>query len=235
MGIDKRPQTISGLFDNIAVTYDGLNRMMSLSIDLMWRKQGLDRLDIQDGDLVLDVATGTGDMAIQAASRAKCSIVGIDLSQNMMLAAERKWSEQNVQGWYPLVKGDALRMPFLAGTFDKAMVAFGIRNMADIDSFVAEIYRVLRPGGRFAVIELSIPVCRITRPLYLLYLTKILPMIGGLRSGNMAAYEYLRDSILTFPAPEELEQIMEARGFQIIHSIPQTMNICHLYVMEKPP
>jgi demethylmenaquinone methyltransferase / 2-methoxy-6-polyprenyl-1,4-benzoquinol methylase len=234
MGIDKRPETIGGLFDDITPTYDNLNRMMSMSVDLMWRKQGLDRLDIQKSDRVLDIATGTGDMAIQAAWRTECAIVGIDLSQNMMLAAEKKWEGQKVRGEYSLVKGDAIRMPFPEGTFDKAMVAFGIRNMVDIDGFVAEVYRVLRPGGRFAVIELSVPVCRITRPLYLIYLTKVLPIIGGLRSGNLAAYEYLRDSILTFPAPKTVEGIMEAKGFRVIDSISQTMNICHLYLMEKP-
>ncbi|WP_019178072.1 bifunctional demethylmenaquinone methyltransferase/2-methoxy-6-polyprenyl-1,4-benzoquinol methylase UbiE [Methanomassiliicoccus luminyensis] len=231
--IDKRPETIGGLFDAITPTYDNLNRMMSMSADIMWRKQGLDRLDIQKGDEVLDIATGTGDMAIQAAGRTECSIVGIDLSKNMMLEAERKWGRQKVKGRYSLVKGDALAMPFPDGTFDKAMVAYGIRNMVDIDRFVGEVHRVLRPGGRFLVLELSVPACRITRPIYLLYLTRIMPLIGRFQSGNQAAYEYLRDSILTFPAPDEVERLMERKGFRIVSSVPQTMNICHLYVMEK--
>lgn len=233
--IDKSPSTIGGLFDDITPTYDNLNRMMSMSVDVMWRKQGLDRLDIRKGDKVLDIATGTGDMAIQAAWRTECSIVGIDLSKNMMLEAGKKWERQKVKGRYDLVKGDALEMPFPDGTFDKAMVAYGIRNMADIDRFVGEVHRVLRPGGRFLVLELSVPECKLARPMYLLYLTRIMPIIGRFQSGNQAAYEYLRDSILTFPAPEEVEGLMEKKGFRVVRSIPQTMNICHLYVLEKGP
>lgn len=233
--IDKSPSTIGGLFDDITPTYDHLNRMMSMSVDVMWRKQGLDRLDIQKGDVVLDIATGTGDMAIQAAGRTECSIVGLDLSKNMMLEAEKKWERQRLQGRYSLVKGDALEMPFPDGTFDKAMVAYGIRNMVDIERFAGEVHRVLRPGGRFLVLELSVPVCRITRPLYLLYLTRIMPLMGRFQSGNQAAYEYLRDSILTFPAPAEVERLMERQGFKVVTSVPQTMNICHLYIMEKRP
>ena len=124
-------------------------------------------------------------------------------------------------------------MPFQEGSFDKAMVAFGIRNVQDIGAFLQEVHRVMKKGGRFAVLELSVPKCRITRPLYLTYLTQILPLIGSMQSGDLAAYRYLSDSILSFPVPEELERTMSTKGFKIISSISQTQGICHLYLLEK--
>jgi demethylmenaquinone methyltransferase/2-methoxy-6-polyprenyl-1,4-benzoquinol methylase len=233
MELDKNPERIEGLFDDITPTYDRLNHMMSMSIDRIWRGQALDCLELKDGELVLDIATGTGDMAIQALSRADCSMVGIDLSRNMLQIAAGKWLKKGLGASFPAVQGDALSMPFRDGSFDKAMVAFGIRNVSDVGAFLAEVNRVMRKGGRFAVLELSVPKCRVTRPLYLTYLTQILPFIGSMQSGDLAAYRYLSDSILTFPVPEELEKTMMSKGFRLVRSISQTQGICHLYVLEK--
>ena len=233
MELDKNPERIEGLFDDITPTYDRLNHLMSMSIDRIWRGQALDFLELKDGELVLDIATGTGDMAIQALSRADCSMVGIDLSRNMLQIAVEKWKRKGLGPSFPAVQGDALSMPFRDGAFDKGMVAFGIRNVQDVGVFLTEVNRVMKKGGRFAVLELSVPKCRITRPLYLTYLTQILPLIGSIQSGDLAAYQYLSDSILSFPTPEELERIMVTRGFRIVRSISQTQGICHLYVLEK--
>jgi demethylmenaquinone methyltransferase / 2-methoxy-6-polyprenyl-1,4-benzoquinol methylase len=233
MELDKNPERIEGLFDDITPTYDRLNHLMSMSIDRMWRAQALDCLELKDGERLLDIATGTGDMAIQALSRANCSLVGIDLSRNMLQIAIEKWEKKGPGSTFPAIQGDALSMPFREGTFDKAMVAFGIRNVQDVGAFLTEVNRVMRKGGRFAVLELSVPVCRVTRPLYLTYLTQILPFIGSMQSGDQAAYRYLSDSILSFPVPEELEKIMASKGFKIVRSISQTQGICHLYVLEK--
>ena len=233
MELDKNPQRIEGLFDDITPTYDRLNHLMSMSIDRIWRSQALDQLDLKDGEMVLDIATGTGDMAIQALSRADCSMVGIDLSRNMLKIAVEKWGRKGPGTTFPAVQGDALSMPFKTGSFDKAIVAFGIRNVQDVGAFLAEVNRVMKKGGRFAVLELSVPICRITKPLYLTYLTQILPLIGSMQSGDLAAYRYLSDSILSFPIPEELEKIMVSKGFKLVRSISQTQGICHLYVLEK--
>ncbi|HEY3421320.1 MAG TPA: ubiquinone/menaquinone biosynthesis methyltransferase [Methanomassiliicoccales archaeon] len=233
MELDKNPERIEGLFDDITPTYDRLNHLMSMSIDRIWRGQALDCLELKDGELVLDIATGTGDMAIQALTRADCSMVGIDLSRNMLEIAVSKWERKRLGSAFPAIQGNALLMPFREGTFDKAMVAFGIRNVPDVGGFLEEVNRVLRTGGRFAVLELSVPVCRITRPLYLTYLTQILPLIGSMQSGDLAAYRYLSDSILTFPTPVELEKTMVSKGFKVIRSISQTQGICHLYILEK--
>jgi demethylmenaquinone methyltransferase / 2-methoxy-6-polyprenyl-1,4-benzoquinol methylase len=231
--LDKNPERIEGLFDDITPTYDRLNHIMSMSIDRIWRGQALDCLELKDGEKVLDIATGTGDMAIQALSRADCSMVGIDLSRNMLLIAAEKWRKRRPRTSFPAVQGDALSMPFRDGTFDKAMVAFGIRNVQDVEAFLQEVNRVLRKGGRFAVLELSVPKCRITKPLVLTYLTEILPLIGSMQSGDLAAYQYLSDSILSFPPPEELEKTMISKGFKVVRSISQTQGICHLYILEK--
>ncbi|MGD0817091.1 MAG: bifunctional demethylmenaquinone methyltransferase/2-methoxy-6-polyprenyl-1,4-benzoquinol methylase UbiE [Methanomassiliicoccales archaeon] len=233
MELDKNPERIEGLFDDITPTYDRLNHLMSMSIDRIWRGQALDCLELKDGDMVLDIATGTGDMAIQALSRVDCTLVGIDLSRNMLQIAVEKWKREEPGSGFPAVQGDALSMPFKEAAFDKAMVAFGIRNVQDVGAFLAEVNRVMKNGGRFAVLELSVPKCRVTRPLYLTYLTRILPLVGSMQSGDLAAYQYLSDSILSFPVPEELEKTMISRGFRIVRSISQTQGICHLYVLEK--
>ena len=233
MELDKNPERIEGLFDDITPTYDRLNHLMSMSIDRIWRGQALDCLELKDGELVLDIATGTGDMAIQAMTRADCSMVGLDLSKNMLQIALEKWARKGREAPFPAVQGDALAMPFQEGTFDKAMVAFGIRNVQDVGAFLSEVHRVMKRGGRFAVLELSVPVCRVTRPLYLTYLTQILPLVGSMQSGDLAAYQYLSDSILSFPVPEELERTMVSKGFKVVRSISQTQGICHLYVLEK--
>jgi demethylmenaquinone methyltransferase / 2-methoxy-6-polyprenyl-1,4-benzoquinol methylase len=231
--LEKDPSTIGKMFDKISPTYDLLNHMLSMFIDVGWRKQALRELTIQKGEIVLDIASGTGDMAIHARSLYDCQIVGIDISSNMLGTAVEKWGKRFNNHEFSAFVGDALSMPFKDRSFDKAMVAFGIRNMFDIPTFLDEIHRTLKPGGKLAILEFSVPEYPVIRQLYLAYLTKVLPFIGGLQSGDSDAYQYLAESIRRFPSPGSMEKMFEGHGFQLSSSIVQTMCISHLYVLQK--
>ncbi len=231
--MDKSARRIGRMFDDISPTYDLLNRMLSMSIDVRWRERMIDEFAPSQGQEVLDIATGTGDMAVLACMRTGCSVVGVDLSRNMLGVAVDKWKRRFGSGSYPAIQGDALHLPLKDGSFDKAMVSFGIRNMTDIGGFLDEMRRVLRSQGRLAILEFSVSRYPLVRQVYLTYLTRILPFIGGLQSGNRTAYQYLSASIQRFPSPESMESLFQERGFKVIGSLPQTLGICHLYIIEK--
>ncbi len=231
--MDKRPSRIGGMFDDITPTYDRLNLLMSGSIDRRWRRRTLDILDVREGEKVLDIATGTGDMALQSMAAVRSDMVGLDLSRNMLLAALDKWRGRRDDPPYPVLQGDALRMPFRNGSFDKAMVAFGVRNMVDITGFLREVHRVLRPGGRLAVVELSIPRYPVVREGMLFYLTKVMPLVVRLQNGDDGSYRYLCESIITFPSPDVLTGMMTSVGFRVVSVTPLTLGACHIYLLEK--
>lgn len=231
--MDKSAGRIGRMFDDISPTYDLLNHMLSMSIDVRWRERMIDELNPSKEEVVLDIATGTGDMAVLARTRTGCSIVGVDLSRNMLEVAVEKWRKKFDNERYPTMQGDALHLPLKDGSFDKAMVSFGIRNMTDIGGFLDEMRRVLRSRGRLAILEFSVPRYPLVRQVYLAYLTRMLPFIGGLQSGNRTAYQYLSASIQRFPSPESMERLFQERGYKVERSLPQTMGICHLYVIQK--
>ncbi len=230
--LDKDQRRIGRMFDDISPTYDQLNHMLSMSVDVGWRRRTLEELELGKDDTVLDIATGTGDLAIAARQASGCTVIGLDLSRGMMSEAMDKW-ERAFGDHFQVVQGDALMMPLIDGRADRAMVAFGIRNMPNIGAFLDETRRVLRNGGRLAILELSVPQNRLFRPIYLFYLTRVLPTIGGWRSGKKEAYRYLSDSIQNLPEPQALEALYRVHGFRVLRSIPLTMGICHLYVLEK--
>ncbi|MGZ6236194.1 MAG: bifunctional demethylmenaquinone methyltransferase/2-methoxy-6-polyprenyl-1,4-benzoquinol methylase UbiE [Syntrophales bacterium] len=230
--MDKRPSIMGTMFDRIAPTYDQLNTILSFSLDKAWRKAAINLLEIRAGDTVLDIATGTGDLALPAADSGG-KVVGIDLSRQMLLRALGKAEEQNLLTRYAVVQGDALSMPFRDETFNSAMVAFGIRNMNNLEAFLAEIHRVLSIRGRFSILEFSLPERSLFRWIYGAYLTCVVPIIGGLISGDYDAYRYLRDSVTGFPVPQALEDIMKGQGFRVALSKPIFGGISHLYLIEK--
>ncbi|MGZ3579583.1 MAG: bifunctional demethylmenaquinone methyltransferase/2-methoxy-6-polyprenyl-1,4-benzoquinol methylase UbiE [Syntrophales bacterium] len=230
--MDKRPSVIGRMFDRIAPTYDQLNTILSFSLDKAWRTAAINLLEIRAGDTVLDIATGTGDLALSAAAGG-AEIIGIDLSKQMLLRALGKAEEQNLLTRYAVVQGDALSMPFRDETFNSAMVAFGIRNMNNLEAFLAEIHRVLSIRGRFSILEFSLPERSLFRWIYGAYLTCVVPIIGGLISGDYDAYRYLRDSVTAFPVPQALEDIMKGQGFRVALSKPIFGGISHLYLIEK--
>jgi demethylmenaquinone methyltransferase / 2-methoxy-6-polyprenyl-1,4-benzoquinol methylase len=191
------------MFDRIAPVYDAMNHAMSLGLDRRWRRLAAESV-VRPGDRVLDACCGTGDLAI-AASRAGGRVTGLDFSERMLERARRKAPELE---W---LRGDALALPFDDGAFDAATVGFGVRNLADLESGLRELARVLRPGGRLAVLEITRP-SGILRPFFRLWLDVLVPLAGRVLPGG-AAYAYLPASVRRFPGPDDLARALERSGF----------------------
>ena len=232
--MDKRPGVIRPLFNRMAATYDRGNRALSLLIDQVWRRRTVSALGIRGGQCVLDLATGTADMALEAARRADCRVAGIDLSEEMLRIAREKNRRSPFPGRCFFLQGDGTQAPFRDECFHHAMISFGIRNVQDMDSLFRETIRVLKPGGRFAILEFSLPETPVIRQGYLFYFKRVLPLIGAAIAGKKEPYFYLRDSVLDFEPPVALEQRIVRNGFRLSVSKPLTFGICHLYVAEKP-
>ncbi len=191
------------MFDAIAPVYDAMNRVMTVGLDLRWRRLAAEAA-VRPGDRVLDACCGTGDLAL-ADARAGGRVTGVDFSERMLERARRKSSEIE---W---VRGDALALPFAAGEFDATTVGFGIRNLADLEAGVAELRRVLRPGGRLAVLEIVRPR-GVLRHFYGIWFDRVVPLVGKLLPGG-GAYTYLPASVRRFPGAEELAEVIRAAGF----------------------
>ncbi len=191
------------MFDAIAPVYDSMNRVMTVGLDLRWRRLAAEAA-VRPGDRVLDACCGTGDLAL-ADARAGGRVTGVDFSERMLERARRKSSEIE---W---VRGDALALPFAAGEFDATTVGFGIRNLADLEGGVAELRRVLRPGGRLAVLEIVRPR-GVLRHFYGIWFDRVVPLVGKLLPGG-GAYTYLPASVRRFPGAEELAEVIRAAGF----------------------
>ena len=227
---ERDPQTLVGMFDRVAPSYDLLNHLLSLGIDFRWRHRAVESLGIRDGDLILDIATGTGDLAFAALKKGKCAVVGIDLSPVMLSLADEKKKSKSHDGRYTLIRADAYDMPFRDHVFHNAMISYGVRNILDWERLFSETRRLLKRGGKIAILEFSIPESTVFRLPYLLYLERLLPFIGGVVSGNRDPYAYLRDTVKAFPPPWEVVRRLEEQGFHVLEVRPLTFGICHLYV-----
>jgi demethylmenaquinone methyltransferase / 2-methoxy-6-polyprenyl-1,4-benzoquinol methylase len=231
--LDKGRRNISRYFNRIAPYYDFVNHCLSLSLDTLWRSKAVRALNIQLGDLVLDIATGTGELAMTALRGRSCRVVGVDFSGEMLELAGRKRDHARLDGRFSLVMGDATSMPFGSGVFDCAMSAFGIRNVADTERLFRETLRVLKHGGRLAVLEFSLPRAPLFKMIYLAYFTRILPRVAGALSGDRDAYCYLRDSVMAFDSPEQVAAKMEKEGFRVLQKSPVFFGVCHIFIAEK--
>ena len=229
---DRNPQASKGMFDRLAPSYDLLNHLLSLGIDLRWRHKAVGSLDMKDGDLILDIATGTGDLAFAALRKGKCAVMGIDLSPVMLSLADRKRKSKSQAGRYALVRADACAMPFRDQVFHHAMISYGVRNIHDWERLFSEIRRLLKSKGKIAILEFSIPESAVFRLPYLFYLERLLPLVGGFVSGNREPYAYLRDTVKAFPPPREVVRRVEGQGFRMLEVRPLTFGICYLYVAE---
>ena len=223
------------MFNDIAPSYDRLNHLMSLGIDNIWRKKAIKEIVDGTQQQILDVACGTGDstIAIAKAMEPGGRVTGIDISAGMMEPLMRKAAHEGVHDRIKLLQADALQMPFEADTFHRVTCAFGIRNFEDRKKGLAEFLRVLKPGGKAVILELGIPDKPFIKTLYDSYFRHILPLIGGLISGNRAAYRYLPESVYAFPRPEAFCAMMERAGFHNVRHRNFTFGLCRLFIGEK--
>jgi len=223
------------MFDGIAPSYDRLNHLMSLGVDKIWRRKALKEIVDGTQQQILDVACGTGDSTIAIALKAApgSKITGIDISTGMMEPLMRKAAHEGVHDRIKLLVADALDMPFPDGTFHRVTCAFGVRNFEDKSRGLEEFHRVLKPGGKAVILELSVPSKPWLRQLYDIYFMHILPWIGGMVSGNKEAYRYLPASVHAFPAPPAFCAMMEEAGFRNVRHISLSMGLCRLYTGEK--
>ena len=229
-----KKEGIRKLFDNIAGDYDRLNHILSLNIDKSWRRKAVKEIaDTAEPLNILDEACGTCDFTIEIAkgSPQGSKVTGIDLSEGMLQIGREKCRKEGITA--ELHTGDCEAMPYDEGTFDRIGVAFGVRNFENLPKGLTEMLRVLKPGGKLVILELSIPRNPIIRWCYKLYFLKILPAIGGWVSGNKSAYEYLPSSVLRFPAPEKFMEMMQEAGFEQVRKKSFTMGICHMYLGIK--
>jgi demethylmenaquinone methyltransferase/2-methoxy-6-polyprenyl-1,4-benzoquinol methylase len=222
------------MFDRIAPRYDLLNRLLSAGTDVRWRRRAVDLLDLGPGARVLDLCTGTADLLVEALGRdPRSSGLGVDLSHPMLGRGVAKLRRRGLAGRGRLVGGDVERLPVADGRFDGALVAFGIRNVEDPRAALAEVQRVLRPGGRLVVLEFALPSGVLGR-VYRLYFTGILPLVGGLVSGDRSAYSYLPASVARFPTPEGFGALMEEAGFASVRWQLMSAGIACLHRGERP-
>ena len=218
------------MFSRIARRYDLLNHLLSVNADRSWRRALVKNAGVTEGANVLDVATGTGDVAVEFARRTRAgSVVGLDRSTGMLDRAAGKISKKRLTGRVSLVEGDALDLPFAAGSFDAVTIAFGLRNLPDYAVGVREMARVLRPGGRLLVLEFFPPRSGLFLGLYRVYLSTVLPVIGGTVSGSAEAYRYLASSIKSFVSHEDIRRYMENAGLTQLDSQKLTGGVAFVY------
>ena len=225
------------LFNSIAPTYDSLNHWLSLGVDKSWRRRSLRWIvDPSVPQQILDIACGTGDYSFAIARRAHPDTVvtGVDLTEAMLQVMRSKVEKAGLSGRIVAEQGNAEAMRFADNRFDRATIAFGIRNFEHREQALREILRVLKPGGRLVILELSVPTNPLLRWCYNLYFTRLLPAIGGMVSGDKAAYRYLPASVLSFPNKREWMETMRRCGFHNVSHRAYTLGICRLYIGEKP-
>ena len=224
------------MFDAIASRYDLLNRLLSAGIDRRWRRRAIAALGLRGGERILDLCTGTGDLAFAArtASPPAGQVVGVDFSAKMLALGRAKTAANGFTGTVAMVRGDATSLPMSDVSMDVVTIGFGIRNVERPDFACAEIRRVLKPGGRLAILEFAPPARPGVRELYGLYSRYVLPRVGRLISGDRTAYEYLPASISAYATPDEFVKFLRQNGFDEVKAVPLTLGIVFLYMARKP-
>lgn len=232
--LKKKKEESFKIFDDIAPTYDSLNRTLSLGIDIYWRNQIKRNLPLRSNLQVLDIATGTADIPLVLAKSSQVKeVLGLDLSKKMIELGKVKVKKANLNGKISLDLGDGNNLPLEDGSYDVATVGFGIRNFPSTEKGLSEMHRVLRPKGRAMIMEFSLPQNKGIRFLYLFYFRYILPLIGNLFSGHKDAYHYLNKSVEDYPYGEKFLHLMREAGFKSPRALPLTFGIATLYIGDK--
>jgi demethylmenaquinone methyltransferase/2-methoxy-6-polyprenyl-1,4-benzoquinol methylase len=225
---------VRSLFNRIAPHYDFLNHFLSLGFDIRWRRKAVSLLREYKPRTILDVATGTADLALEACAPPVEKIYGIDLSPAMLAFAKHKIRRRGLEHKIAVEEGSAEQLRFPADSFDAVMVAFGIRNFSDLQKGLQEMFRVIRPGGALMILEFSRPRRAPFKQLYSFYFTRILPRLGGVISKNPEAYQYLPSTVQSFPDSDAMIKILAAIGFVGAFEHRLTLGIATIYIAEKP-
>jgi len=228
-----KKEQVASMFDSISPRYDLLNRVLSLGIDTIWRREAINLLKADKPQRILDVATGTADLAIEALRINPKQVVGVDISAGMLAVGDAKLRKRKLEDRIKLVLGDSEQLPFAANEFDAATVAFGVRNFEHLLEGLQDIQRVLKPGAKLVVLEFSRPNTFPVKQLYSFYFRFILPVVGRLVSKDNAAYTYLPASVQVFPEGKAFLGYMERAGFVNNREKRLTFGICSIYVGQK--
>lgn len=228
-----KKEQVAKMFDNISGGYDGMNRLISFGIDVKWRKKVLKLVAAKNPESILDIATGTGDLAILMSNTSAKTIVGIDISDGMLEVGRKKVAAHNLSDRITMQLADSENLPFDDNSFDAITVGFGIRNFESLEKGLSEILRVLKPDGIFVILETSVPEKTPFKQGYSFYTKRIMPLLGRLFSKDDSAYAYLSESASVFPYGEKLNNILRKIGFINVVSAPQTFGVATIYTASK--
>ena len=228
-----KKRQITKMFDTISNEYDRLNRVISFGIDIKWRNKVVNLIKDENPENILDIATGTGDLAINLSKTRAKKIIGLDISEGMLNVGRKKIKERKLNSLVEMIIGDSENLPFEDDSFDAVSVAFGVRNFETLEKGLSEIYRVLKVNGVFVVLETSIPQNPFFKQGYFIYTKFFLPLIGKLFSRDKTAYEYLSDSAAKFPFGEDFNNILKKIGFIRVEALPQTFGVATIYTASK--
>ena len=229
-----KKEQVAQMFDTISENYDGLNRMISFGIDVKWRKKVVNLVKNCNPTSVLDIATGTGDLAINIAKNTSAKkIIGLDISEGMLNVGKEKIAKEQLSEKIEMMLGDSEKMPFEDNSFDAITVAFGVRNFEHLEIGLTEILRVLKPKGTFVILETSVPEKTPYKQFYNFHSRRILPIMGKLFSKEGSAYSYLSESASKFPYGEKLNNILRKVGFIDVENNPQTFGVATIYTATK--
>ncbi len=228
-----KKQQVEKMFDTISQNYDGLNRVISFGIDIKWRKKVVQLVLDTRPSSILDIATGTGDLIISFSKGKAERLVGLDLSEGMLAVGRKKIRAQQLDDRIEMIQGDSENLPFEENSFDAITVAFGVRNFEQLERGLAEIRRVLKPGGIFVVLETAVPTKTPYKQGYTFYCNYLMPAIGKLFSKDQKAYSYLSKSASIFPHGETFNNILRKIGFKDVINLPQTFGAASIYTASK--